>query len=65
MPRIFSTLLCDEGGLLFVGGYNPDAVTAPPLYTPMDSSQGYYIFNIRGVGLGGQDLGLDDNDVSW
>ena len=65
VPQIFSTLLCDEGGLLWMGGYNPKATTGSPLYTPMDSSQGYYLFEIDAIGLGGQNLGLDANSITW
>ena len=65
VPEIFSTLLCQQGGLLWVGGYNPDAATSAPLYTPLDNTQGYYLFSISAIGLGGQNLNLDANDVTW
>ena len=65
VPKIFSTLLCQQGGLLWMGGYNPDAATSAPLYTPLDTSQGYYLFEIGAIGLGGQNLNLDANDVTW
>lgn len=65
MPPIFSTLLCDEGGLLFVGGYNPQSTIGDPLYTPLYTSQGGYFFEIDDVGLDGTSLGLDVNSVTW
>jgi hypothetical protein len=65
VPEIFSTLLCQQGGLLWVGGYNPDAATSAPLYTPLDNTQGYYLFDINAIGLGGQNLNLDVSDIKW
>ena len=65
MPQIFATLLCREGGFLWVGGYDPNAATSTPLYTPLDTSSGYYTFEIGEIGLGGQNLNLDANDVTW
>ncbi len=132
VPKIFSTLLCDEGGLLWMGGYDPSATTSTPLYTPLDTQarnstkdaiciimmrmlclhaqsgcagrrlallavrsgkatcsqvwenlgvnfwsrrhansqedgcfQGYYLFEIEAIDLGGKSLGLDANSVTW
>ncbi len=39
VPKIFATLLCDEGGLLWMGGYDPSAITSTPLYTPLDNTK--------------------------
>ena len=46
VPKIFSTLLCDEGGLLWMGGYNPTATTSTPLFTPLDNTQAGSRLNI-------------------
>jgi hypothetical protein len=32
---IFAVRLCDSGGTLWLGGYDPTATTAPPVFTPM------------------------------
>jgi hypothetical protein len=38
MANAFATELCDTGGTLWLGGYDPTAVTAAPQYTPLSSS---------------------------
>ncbi len=34
MPNIFATELCETGGTLWLGGYDPSHTTAAPQYTP-------------------------------
>ena len=66
VPEIFSTVLCDPGGYLWMGGYDQQVITAGPLYTPMytDSSiYDGYLFQIGAVELGGQDLGFGSETV--
>jgi hypothetical protein len=36
--NVFATELCDPGGTLWLGGYDPAYVTAPPQYTPYFTS---------------------------
>jgi hypothetical protein len=38
MPDQFATWLCDTGGTLWLGGYDPSAVTAPVQYVPASTS---------------------------
>jgi hypothetical protein len=38
MPNIFATQLCETGGTLWLGGYDPTAVSAPVQYVPMSTS---------------------------
>jgi hypothetical protein len=35
IPNVFATELCDNGGTLWLGGFDPAATTAPPQYTPV------------------------------
>jgi hypothetical protein len=35
VPNVFATQLCPNGGTLWLGGYDPAAMTAPPVFTPM------------------------------
>ena len=51
VPKIFATLLCDEGGLLWMGGYNPSATTSTPLYTPLDNTQVRSCISVLGLHL--------------
>jgi len=37
-PNVFATELCDPNGHLWLGGYDPAYVTAPPQFTPFTSS---------------------------
>jgi hypothetical protein len=41
---VFATQLCDDGGTLWIGGYDPAATTAAPVYTPFttDVAASYY-----------------------
>ena len=64
-PKIFATLLCEQGGLLWVGGYNPEATTSAPRYTPMSTDQGYYLFDIDDIIVGGERLRLGKKDIQW
>jgi len=38
LPDVFATQLCEPGGTLWLGGYDPAHVTAPPQYTPYSTS---------------------------
>lgn len=56
-PNIFSVGLCDAGGSLWLGGYNPSATTGPPQFTPMNQS-GFYTINLTGIEIGGTALSV-------
>ena len=52
MPAVLAAQLCDSGGHLWMGGYNPKHTTAPPTFVPM-------LFNyvaIKGLSLGNESL---------
>jgi hypothetical protein len=36
--NVFASELCDPGGTLWLGGYDPTHVTAPPQYTPFSTT---------------------------
>jgi hypothetical protein len=38
LPDVFATELCDGGGTLWLGGFDPSATTAAPVYTPFKKS---------------------------
>jgi len=56
IPDIFSTELCDSGGTLWLGGYDPTFTTAAPQYTPLEPgiSQFYYAVNLVSVTVAGK-----------
>jgi hypothetical protein len=56
VPDVFATELCDTGGTLWLGGYDPSFTTAAPQYVPMSSgelSQVYYSVNLTSVTVNG------------
>ena len=56
LPDIFATKLCDTGGSLWLGGYDPTATTAAPQYTPFVAdffSLGYYAVNLVSIEVNG------------
>jgi cathepsin D len=56
VPNVFATRLCDSGGTLWLGGYDPAATTAAPVYTPeiagFDSI--YYAVSLVSVEVAGR-----------
>jgi hypothetical protein len=55
LPNVFSVELCDTNGFLWLGGYDPSRVLAPPKFTPMVSNQ-FYAVQLSGVMVSGQSL---------
>jgi hypothetical protein len=56
VPNVFSTKLCDTGGTLWLGGYDPSATTAAPQYTPFAAEffdAGYYAVNLVSIAVNG------------
>jgi hypothetical protein len=56
IPDVFATELCDSGGTLWLGGFDPNATTAPPLYTPVTTdfaSMYYYTVDLETIGVAG------------
>jgi hypothetical protein len=55
MPNLFATQLCDTGGTLWLGGYDPSAVTGPVQYVPMSTSfysEFAYVVNLAQITFG-------------
>lgn len=58
---IFSLQMCDVGGYIWFGGFDPASMTATPNYTPIVSSAanpGYFV-NVADISLGGTSIGVD------
>jgi hypothetical protein len=56
VPDVFATELCDTGGTLWLGGYDPSFTTAAPQYVPLSSgplSQAYYAVHLASVTVDG------------
>jgi hypothetical protein len=55
VPDVFATELCDTTGTLWLGGYDPAAMTAAPQYTPIASfvSSLYYAINLASITANG------------
>jgi hypothetical protein len=55
-PDVFAFHLCDNGGTLWLGGFDPASVTAPPEYVPMSTSflsDYYYLVNLSELTVNG------------
>ena len=69
VPKVITTLLCDLGGYLYVGGFDPSTVTQTPSFTPLLTKNfptyADYIVNVTGVTFGGQDVGVDSTSAPW
>jgi hypothetical protein len=55
LPDIFATELCETGGSMWLGGYDPAATTAAPQYTPFATTfydAGYYGVNLVSITVG-------------
>ncbi|MHB8418561.1 MAG: pepsin-like aspartyl protease [Myxococcales bacterium] len=57
LPEIFAVELCQNGGKLWLGGWDPSAATAPPFYAPLAASK-YYAVDVLDLQVGGQSLGF-------
>jgi len=53
---VFATELCDSGGTLWLGGYDPSATTAAPVFTPFTGdafSRYYYAVDLVSIAAAG------------
>jgi hypothetical protein len=53
---VFATELCDSGGTLWLGGYDPSAATAAPVFTPFTGdafSRYYYAVDLVSIAAAG------------
>ncbi len=68
VANIFSTQLCDTGGTLWLGGYDPSAMTAAPQYTPElgFAESFYYAVNLASITVNGTSTPITSgqNEVS-
>jgi hypothetical protein len=54
MPDVFATKLCDYGGgMLWLGGFDATATTAPPQYTPLLQDDAYYTVALTSLAIEG------------
>jgi hypothetical protein len=56
VPNVFATELCDTGGTLWLGGYDPASTTAAPQYVPLLTdpfSTPYYAVDLTSVTVNG------------
>jgi hypothetical protein len=63
VPDVFATELCDPGGTLWLGGYDPSHTTAPPQYVPYARSSPdemvsavFYAVNLERITVGGMSV---------
>jgi hypothetical protein len=52
LPDVFATELCNTGGTLWLGGYDPSFTTAPPQFVPL-LSQLYYAVDLTSITVDG------------
>ena len=66
---LFAVQTCDIGGTMWLGGYDANAMTASPNFTPLISTSspantsGAYAVNVTGVGLGTTSFDLAASDM--
>ncbi len=62
VPDIFATELCDDGGTLWLGGYDSTASTAPAQYTPLLSGAfTYYAVRLASIDVDGTSVPVASN----
>ncbi len=61
VPPIFAVSLCSQGGSLWMGGYDPASVTAPPVFTPLLTAD-YYEVTLDDMQVSGASLGFGASD---
>jgi hypothetical protein len=61
VPPTFAVALCSMGGSLWLGGYDPASVTAPPVYTPLVAAD-YYEVTLDDLQVSGASLGFGASD---
>jgi hypothetical protein len=59
----FAVQVCGEGGRLWLGGYDPAFVTAPPVFTPAVDSP-FYAVVLEDIRIGGTSLGVSQATYS-
>lgn len=69
VPNLFAMKLCDTSGTLYLGGFDGNAVTAPPKFTPMVGgtlASTYYLidFETITVGTGGTAIAVGNGRPS-
>ena len=66
---VFATELCDDGGTLWLGGFDPAATTAAPQYVPFTTdslSSAYYSVDLQSISVNGTSVpitGSQSNDT--
>ena len=63
VPKVLTTLLCDLGGYLYVGGLDTQTISQAPSFTPLLAKDypdySSTIVNVTSITLDGQDVGLN------
>jgi hypothetical protein len=61
VPDVFAIQLCETEGTLWLGGFDPASMTAPPQYTPLAadvSSTYYYTVNLASITVNGTSVAV-------
>jgi hypothetical protein len=62
--NVFAMKLCPTGGTLWLGGYDPMSVSAPPQFTPITSDDPYhYNVDLISITVAGQTIPVATTDV--
>ena len=60
-PNTFAVQLCQNGGNLWLGGFDSSSMTSSPQYTPIVTDK-YYSVSVSDIQIGGTTLGLPSSD---
>lgn len=52
--------MCPDKGTMWLGGFDPNAATTAPAFTPYNAATPYYLVNVGGAGLGSTSVNGSD-----
>lgn len=60
----FSTQLCNSGGRIWYGGYDPNSLASNPNFVPLITGSAFYAVKLTDLGVSGTSLGVNMNAIN-
>lgn len=60
----FSTQLCNSGGRIWYGGYDPNSLASEPNFVPIVAGSNYYAVDMTDLGVSGVSLGINMAEIN-